>query len=65
MTPDSLQRLIGHHRYVAHTQQSYDSVAAEFAAPPAIEPDSPVTARFRFARWPTKTLCGQVCSNMT
>jgi hypothetical protein len=55
MTPDSLRQLIDHHRGVAqHHQQSYDTVAAEFASPPGIEPDSPVMARFRFAGWANK-----------
>jgi hypothetical protein len=60
MTPDSLQRLIDHHRSVALHQQSYDRVAAGFAAPPGIEPDSPVIARVRFALWADKNP-GRAC----
>jgi hypothetical protein len=59
MTPDSLQRLIDHHRDVAqHHQHSYDWVAAKFAAskyaaPPGIVDDA-VTAKFRFTLWADK-----------
>jgi hypothetical protein len=71
MTPDSLQRLIDHHRDVAQIhQRSYDWVAAKFAAskyaaPPGIVDDA-VTAKFRFTLWADKRTLGmQLRPNMT